>query len=108
MLTPTFEKPYYAVIFTSRRTNNVSGYEEMSNKTMEMVHGQEGFLGADSWRNEEGIGVTISYWKSLDSIKKWKNHTLHMAAAKLSGKEQWYSEYTIRICKVEEDSIFSI
>lgn len=93
--------PYYAVIFTSVRTEkDNSGYDKMAKRMMEMAAQQPGFLGVESARQETGI--TISYWKDLDSIKNWKKHGEHIIAQKL-GKEVWYAAYRIRICKVESE-----
>jgi hypothetical protein len=37
---------------------------------------QSGFLGIESAR--EAVGITVSYWSNLDSIKKWKANTEHL------------------------------
>ena len=100
-----YKKPYYAVIFKSKRSHGDNGYSDMSDKVEARVNGVDGFLGADSVRNSDGIGITVSYWASLEAIEKWKYDTLHMQA-KASGREKWYEEYSIRICKVEYDNFF--
>jgi heme-degrading monooxygenase HmoA len=97
--------PYYAVIFTSIRTSEDNGYEKMADEIVDIVSKQKGFLGAESVRNEEGFGMTISYWDSLDSINKWRNNGPHMQAKEM-GKKTWYSKYMIRICKVENGHYF--
>ena len=96
---------YYAVIFTSKRTVGDKGYKQTADELMQIVSEQEGFLGAESVRNEEGFGMTISYWDSMDSINKWKNNQPHLRA-KDNGTKLWYSEYMLRICKVERDHYF--
>ena len=100
----TTKSPYYAVIFTSKKTDNEIGYEEMSNNIESLAKKQPGFLGMDSARNE--IGITISYWSNLEGIKNWKENLQHQTAQKF-GKETWYSEYHVRICKVEKEYSFS-
>lgn len=97
-LTP--QPPYYAVIFTSLRTDNELGYANTTARMEELARGQEGFLGIESARAQ--IGITVSYWKDLDSIKKWKENSEHLAAQK-AGKNIWYKNYKVRICKVERD-----
>jgi heme-degrading monooxygenase HmoA len=92
--------PYYAVIFTSHRTEGDQGYAEMANKMVELASQQPGFLGIESAR--EDVGITVSYWSDLESIKKWKTHPEHVEAQKL-GHELWYSEFKTRISKVERD-----
>ena len=96
----TPEPPYYAVIFTSKKISEDKGYSEMANRMVELVSKQEGFLGFESAR--EDLGITISYWKDIESIKKWKANLEHQKAQKL-GKELWYKEYKIRIAKIERD-----
>jgi len=89
---------YYAVIFTSTRTEVEEGYAEMAQKMEELAKQQEGFLGLESARNE--IGITVSYWKDLESIKKWKQNVAHLEAQQ-KGRSDWYKSYTTRICLVE-------
>ena len=93
--------PYYAVIFTSHRTKGDNGYGEMAAKMVELASRQPGFLGIESARQD--VGITVSYWTDLDSIKKWKTNIEHQKAQKL-GREKWYSSFKVRISKVERDS----
>lgn len=99
------EAPYYAVIFSSKRTADDHGYAEMDQKLDELVVNQPGYLGAESVRNDEGKGITISYWASLEDIKNWKQNELHKTAQQ-QGREVWYENYTVRICKVEREYSF--
>jgi len=103
MIANTPQTPYFAVIFTSIRTDQDNGYSDMAHKMVELAKQQDGFLGVESARNE--IGITVSYWKDLDSIKKWKNNLEHMIARK-SGREIWYQSFKTRIAKVESDYEF--
>ncbi|RUR40824.1 antibiotic biosynthesis monooxygenase family protein [Vreelandella populi] len=96
----TPEPPYYAVIFTSVRTDIEDGYDEMAVRMVELAAQQSGFLGVESARNE--VGVTVSYWADLDSIKAWKAHAEHKEAQRL-GHRQWYKHFKTRIAKVERN-----
>ena len=98
MITNTPKPPYYAVIFSTLRTSVDDGYLETAERMEELAKEQEGFLGIESARNE--VGITVSYWKSLDAILKWRNNAEHTLARK-KGKELWYKTYQLRICKVE-------
>ena len=100
MITSTPDPPYYAVIFTSVRTDVDEGYTEMSGKMMELASQQEGFLGVETAR--ENIGITVSYWTDLDSIKRWKENSEHQIARE-KGRKIWYKEFNVRIAKVERD-----
>jgi len=99
----TPKPPYYAVIFTSIKIEEDKGYSTMSEKMIELLKNQEGFLGFESAREE--LGITVSYWKDEESIKKWKENIEHQEAQRL-GKEIWYSSYKIRVAKVERDYEF--
>lgn len=95
--------PYYAVIFTSIRTEVDAGYDAMSQIMVEAAQKQPGFLGVESAR--EGVGITVSYWRDLESIAAWKADAAHQVAQQ-RGRESWYEEYVTRICKVERDYSF--
>lgn len=86
----------YAVIFTSRKKPNADGYDEMSKKMLELAAQQAGFLGVESARGADGFGITISYWKSLEDIKRWKGHAEHREAQR-RGREDWYAEFNVLI-----------
>lgn len=96
--------PYYAVIFTSIRTEGDNGYGKMSDAMVASAAEQPGFLGVESAREE--VGITVSYWASLEAISAWKQNWAHLVAQKL-GRESWYQAYKIRICRVERDYEFS-
>lgn len=72
--------PYYAVIFTSKRTELDQGYNEMSDRIEALVKDQPGFLGMESARNE--LGITVCYWKDMASIKSWSENVEHREAKK--------------------------
>jgi heme-degrading monooxygenase HmoA len=92
--------PYYAVIFTSTRTESEKGYAETSARMVELAEQQDGYLGIESAR--DGLGITVSYWKDLASIKAWKANAEHREAQK-NGRSLWYDNFKIRIAKVERD-----
>ena len=71
---------------------------------VQLASEQPGFLGMDSVR-EGAIGITVSYWESLEAIRGWGRHAEHVEAQRL-GRESWYEEYSIRITRVEEQRIF--
>lgn len=100
MIATTPQAPYYAVIFTSLRTEGDHGYEDMAQRMVALALQQPGFLGVESAR--EGVGITVSYWKSLESIRAWKAHAEHLIAQQ-TGRREWYSQYKTRIAKVERD-----
>ncbi|MCZ2809222.1 MAG: antibiotic biosynthesis monooxygenase [Candidatus Bathyarchaeota archaeon] len=96
----TPKPPYYAVIFTSHRTDGDNGYGDMASRMVELAAQQPGYLGIESAR--ENLGITVSYWSDLESIKNWKADLEHKRAQKY-GHEKWYSSFKVRITKVERD-----
>ena len=103
----TPDVPYYAVIFTSLRTEGENGYEAMTALMCELARQQPGYLGMESARGGggEGLGITVSYWQSMEDIRSWKMNVDHRVAQK-KGKSLWYSYYKVRISKVERDYSF--
>jgi heme-degrading monooxygenase HmoA len=94
------QPPYYAVIFTSQRTDGDSGYAAMAQRMEDLAREQPGFLGMESVRDEQGAGITVSYWIDRESIDRWREHAAHLQAQE-RGREQWYESFSIRICRVE-------
>ncbi len=103
MIAQTPIPPYYAVIFSSTRTEGDNGYSEIADRMVELAKQQEGFLGVESARNE--LGITVSYSKDLNSIKKWRENTEHTIARE-KGRNEWYDSFKTRIAKVERDYEF--
>ena len=96
----TPEPPYYAVIFTSQRTEGDHGYEAMAQAMFDLALKQPGCLGAESARDTGGLGITVAYFTDEAAISAWKQNAEHLVAQRL-GKERWYSHYELRIAKVE-------
>ena len=99
------DSSYYAVIFTSQQTETIEGYDEMAQTMENLAKQQPGYLGIESARSE--IGITVSYWESIQAIKNWKANLDHQMAQKL-GRKQWYAWYKVRICKVEREYEFNM
>ncbi|HIP48749.1 MAG TPA: antibiotic biosynthesis monooxygenase [Lutibacter sp.] len=100
----TPDAPYYAVIFTSKRTEgHTDEYDEETQKMITLLADQKGFLGFETASKE--IGITISYWKDIAAIMAWRNNLGHLAAQK-KGKESFYEAFKVRIAKVERDYSF--
>lgn len=100
MIAQTSTPPYYAVIFTSVRTEGDHGYAAMAERMVELAKQQEGFLGVESARNE--VGITVSYWRDLEAIRRWKENSEH-SFAREKGRQEWYQSFKVRISRVERD-----
>lgn len=99
----TPEPPYYAVIFTSLRTEVEEGYGEAAERMVALAATMPGFLGVESAR--EGLGITVSYWRDLESIAAWRRHAEH-ALVQGEGRRRWYESYAVRIALVERAGRF--
>lgn len=100
------QEPYYAVIFTSKQTSQTRGYKQAAALMEELAEQMPGYLGIEGAKNEsDKTGITVSYWKSLEDIARWKAQAEHQGAQRM-GKSDWYENYTVRICKVEREYHF--
>ena len=94
------QPPYYAVIFTSRLSEDTDGYDDMAARMETLASTQSGFLGIESARGPDGLGITGSYWASTEDIARWREDIEHCAAQE-QGNRRWYTHYDIRIARVE-------
>ena len=94
--------PYYAVIFTSQTTGVSTDYASTADRMVELAAAQPGYLGVESVRGADGLGITVSYWRDLESIRNWRAHGEHTLARE-RGRAEWYSGYKLRIARVERE-----
>lgn len=99
--------PYYAVIFTSIQKSETRGYKQAALLMEELAREMPGYLGIEGARNDasDKLGITVSYWQTLEDIARWKTQIEHQAAQQM-GKTQWYEGYQVRICRVEREYSF--
>lgn len=105
MIATTPQPPYYAVIFTSLRNPGDQEYAQAAEKMLELAREQSGFLGVESARGDDGLGITVSYWSSEEAIRAWKHHAEH-SAIRERGRSTWYTAFETRVCKVERAYAF--
>ena len=105
-LAQTPKPPYYAVVFTSQRTDaDDGGYAETSDRMFALAAKQPGYLGVEAVHSEDGFGMTVSYWESLGAIRNWREQAQHKIA-QAQGRKKWYKKYKLRICLVETEYAF--
>jgi heme-degrading monooxygenase HmoA len=99
--------PYYAVIFTTLRTEQAQSvdYAETARRMFDLAQDMPGYLGIESARGADGLGITVSYWQSLEAIKSWRDQVEHRAAQE-RGKSEWYRRFELRVCRVESARSF--
>ena len=106
-LADTPEPPYFAVIFTSLSNQaDTADYARTAQHMLELAQRQPGYLGVEETRDDDGVGITVSYWRSLEAIAAWKNHADHLDAQRL-GRERWYNAFRLRIARVERATAWS-
>ncbi|MBI00839.1 MAG: hypothetical protein CL467_09655 [Acidimicrobiaceae bacterium] len=94
------EAPYFATIFTTKMTEDLDGYEEMADRMAGLVDAREGFLGMQSARGDDGLGITVCYWRSEEDITAWRDDIEHLEAQE-EGCSRWYAQYTVEVARVE-------
>lgn len=100
-LSTTPEPPYYAVIFASVRTkHDDQGYAVAADRMAQLASEQPGYLGVDSVRDATGVGITVSYWSSEAAINGWRRNAEHTIVRE-QGRKDWYTQYELRVAKVE-------
>ena len=102
-ISKTPKPPYYAVIFTTVKSENQAGYAKMNARMFELAQQQKGYLGIESAKGE--IGISVTYWETLEDIARWKSHAEHQIAQR-NGYETWYQAFATRVCKVERDNFY--
>ena len=100
------EPPYYAVVFTSVRTDGDHGYAQRSQEMLRLAADQPGFLGVDSARGADGLGITVSYWRDEESIRAWRAQADH-TRARADGRAHWYESLTVHVARVERSYGFT-
>lgn len=99
--------PYYAVVFTAlRRERPGDGYAATAARMDELARAQPGFLGVESARGADGLGITVSYWESADAVSAWAANAEHLLAQRM-GRDEWYQWYALRVCRVERATEFA-
>ncbi|WP_143590601.1 antibiotic biosynthesis monooxygenase family protein [Thermoactinospora rubra] len=100
-MTGPFAPPYHLAVFVSRRTGeDAEGYGETARLMLELAAGQPGYLGVDSVRGADGLGITVAYWRDEESLVAWREHAQH-AVARRTGRERWYEEFVVHVARVE-------
>jgi len=97
---------YFAVIFTVQRS--LSGddiYDITADRMVLLARRQPGFLGVESVRGDDGIGITVSYWVDRDAIANWRQQAEHLAAQAL-GRQEFYDWYRVRVAEVVAERAF--
>ena len=98
--------PYYCVVFTSRRTKmHEDEYYQATERMVALAQTIPGYLGMESARDAEGVGITVSYWESEEAIRDWRENAEHLVVQRM-GRDRFYDWYEIRVARVERATSF--
>lgn len=96
-------EPYIAVIFSSLHTGaETDEYATTTARMEELATEQPGYLGIESARGVDGFGITVSYWRTEDDARAWKQQSEHLLAQQ-AGRTTWYHRYRVRVATVTRD-----
>ncbi|WP_307035172.1 antibiotic biosynthesis monooxygenase family protein [Streptomyces canus] len=101
-----FEPPYYVAVFTTVRTQDMSGYSETAERMEELVKEVPGYLGMDQAHTPGGLSITVGYFRDADALTQWRTNSEHRAAQK-RGRAEWYQSYSLHVAKVERSHAFT-
>ena len=88
------------VIFVAQRTTaDDAGYSAAAAAMVALANKQPGYLGMDSVRDADGLGITVSYWANDNHAKAWRDHGEH-ALIREAGRDRWYSDYSLHVGEV--------
>ena len=82
------------VIFKARIKKLDRNFFETAERLRKLAFEEYGCLGMES-ETKNGIEITISYWPSVEHIKRWRQNPEHLKAQKQASK--WYESYEVRI-----------
>jgi heme-degrading monooxygenase HmoA len=100
-LAATLSPPYFAVIFSSVRSDDAAGYAAVATRMEELAMRQPGYLGIESCSGRD-MGITVSYWRDEEAIAAWKRNSEH-ALARETGRSRWYEQFSVRVARVERE-----
>lgn len=94
---PRYPANNIAVIFIAQRTDvDEAGYRDAATAMVALAKAQDGFVGIDSVREENGLGITISYWENDVAAKAWRDNAEH-SRIRDAGRNRWYSHYSLHV-----------
>jgi heme-degrading monooxygenase HmoA len=89
-----------AVIFVAQRSlDDEVGYHAAAKEMDALAAAQLGYVGIDSVRGTDGLGITVSYWADEAAAKNWRDHPRH-TAIRDQGRGKWYTFYDLHVAQV--------
>jgi heme-degrading monooxygenase HmoA len=90
-------------IFRSRlRAEHQEEYERMAARMHDLAQNMLGFVSIKTFTASDGERVSLVEFDSEAAHQAWRQHPEHREAQRL-GREKFYSEYRIQVCRLERD-----
>ena len=91
-------------VFRVRLNPNVDDEEltQLDNRMLELASAMPGFVSYKNFVSEDGEGVTIVEFESLETQSAWRGHPEHKVA-QARGREEFFAEYRIQVCTTVRD-----
>lgn len=90
-----------AVIFVAQRTgDDDAGYFAAAQSMDALAAQQPGYVGINSVRRDDGLGITVSYWADDAAAKAWRDHPEHVDIRD-QGRGRWYAHYSLHVARIE-------
>jgi heme-degrading monooxygenase HmoA len=94
------------VVFRNRLRPDVGAeYGATGDAMYAIAEKMPGFLSAKDFVADDGERLTIVEFESDETLAAWRDQPDHQRA-QASGRERWYSEYSLQICDVIRSSRF--
>ncbi len=91
-------------VFRSRLAPEAqSEYSQWARRMSELVAGMPGYVSHKVFVAEDGERLTLVEFESEESLRAWSVHPEHVQAKKL-GRQRFFAEYRVQVCKLIRDS----
>ena len=89
----------YTVAFIYEPKEYDTEFHRLNDLIGQAARSMPGFLGAESWKSEDGKRFNATYyWSDLDSLREFSNHPRHLEAKRQYSR--WYAGYHIVVSEV--------
>lgn len=99
------ERPVVTIFRSRLREDAASGYAAMAAEMDRLARSMPGFVEAKSFTAEDGERLTLVTFADRVSHEAWRDHPRHQDAQR-RGRERFYAEYQVRVCRSERTSSF--
>ena len=95
-------------IFRNRlKPEHRTEYHNTAERMSVLARGMPGYLSHKTFTAEDGERVTIVEFADEASHRAWATHPDHVVV-QARGREAFYSEYTIQVCRVDRTSRYAV